>query len=123
VLADVEDDPVDVAVHVGDFTKAWWTSRQRYDERLGKERGVDQLREVEPVLEEIDAHARHGLLWVWGNQDYFGDLDYGLSVDTEDPDDGYVEVAGPRFTSLPGRVESDAVLVTVGPPVIGRLAD
>ena len=112
VLADIEDAPVDAAIHVGDFTTAWRTSRQHDDERLGKERGVEQLREVEPVLEAIDAHASHGLLWVWGNQDYFGDLDYDLDVGTEIPDDGYVEAAGQRFTSSPDRVESDAVLVT-----------
>ena len=112
VLAAIEDDPIDAAIHIGDFTTAWRTSRQHDDERLGKERGVEQLREVEPVLEAIDTHASHGLLWVWGNQDYFGDLDYDLDVGTEIPDDGYVEAAGQRFTSSPDRVESDAVLVT-----------
>lgn len=112
VLADVEDEPVDVAVHVGDFTNARRTSRRRGDEQRGTELGVEQLREVEPVLEEIAAHTDHGLLWVWGNQDYFGDLDYELDVGTEVPDDGYVEVAGQRFTSSPDHVESDVVLVT-----------
>jgi predicted phosphodiesterase len=40
VLADIEDDPVDAAIHVGDVTKAWRTSRRHDDGRLGKERGV-----------------------------------------------------------------------------------
>lgn len=61
-LVSVEDDLIGVAIHVGGFTKARRTSRRRDDERLGTDRGVRELREVEPVLEEIDAHARHGPL-------------------------------------------------------------
>lgn len=112
VLADIEDESFDFAVHVGDFTKAWRTSRRLDDERRGRDVGVGQLRDVEPLLEAIDARTTRGLLWVWGNQDYFGDLDYDLGVGTEVPDDGCVEVAGRRFTSSPSRVESDVILVT-----------
>lgn len=111
VLDDVGDETFDFAVHVGDFTDAWRTSRRVDDEDEGKKRGVEQLRDVEPLLEEIDACARHGLLWVWGNQDYFGDLDYDLDVGTAVPDD-VLTVGGRRFTNSPDLVDSDTVLVT-----------
>lgn len=112
VLDDVDGESFDVAIHVGDFTRAWRTARRRGDEQLGKRRGVEQLRDVEPLLEAIDARTEHGLVWVWGNQDYFGELAYDLDVGTRVPDDGCVEVAGLRFTNDPDRVDSDAVLVT-----------
>ncbi|WP_135821067.1 metallophosphoesterase family protein [Halostella litorea] len=103
VLDDVEDEPIDLAVHVGDFTRAW-----RHDRELG----VEQLRVVEPLLDRIDDAVDHGLLWVWGNQDHFGDIDYGIDAGTEIPADGYVTVDGQRFTNAPEHVEDDVVLVT-----------
>jgi predicted phosphodiesterase len=112
VLDDVEDETFDFAVHVGDFTRAWRQSREFDDEQTGKERGVEQLRAVEPILAEIEPRTRHGLLWVYGNQDYFGDLGYDLDVGTEIPDDDCLTVGGQRFTNSPARVESDVVLVT-----------
>ena len=112
VLADIENETFDFAIHVGDFTKAWRTSRQCDDEQEGKELGVEQLRNIEPLLEQIDARSEHGLLWVWGNQDYFGDLNYDIDAGIEIPDDGCVEVAGQQFTSSPKYVESDVILVT-----------
>jgi predicted phosphodiesterase len=112
VLDDIDGEGVDVAVHVGDFTRAWRESRQRDDEQKGKQIGAEQLREVEPVLADIDAQTRHGLVWVYGNQDYFGDLGYDLSVGTEVPEDGTVTAGGLRFTNSPDDVESDVILVT-----------
>ena len=112
VLDGVEGESPDFAVHVGDFTRAWRESRQTGDEQRGRELGAEQLREVEPVLAEIGAQTEHGLLWVYGNQDYFGDLDHELNVGTQIPDDGCVTVGGQRFTSSPAEVESDVVLVT-----------
>lgn len=103
VREDVAGESFDLAIHVGDFTRAW-----RHDRDLA----VEQLRETEPLLAELDAVADDGLAWVWGNQDYFGDLDYELDVGTEIPADGHVELAGRRFTSDPDRVEADSVLVT-----------
>jgi hypothetical protein len=104
VLDDAENERFDLAVHVGDFTRAW-----RHEDRS---LGVEQLRSVEPVLERIDAAADHGLAWVWGNQDYFGDIDYDLDVGTEIPDDDRVEVGGLRFTNAPDLVAEDVILVT-----------
>lgn len=112
VLDDVADERVDYAVHVGDFTDAWRTARRTGDVSKGKDAGAEQLREVEPVLEEFDALAEHGLLWVYGNQDYFGDLDYELSVGTELPADEVVSVGDLRFTNSLEAVASDVVLVT-----------
>lgn len=103
VLDDVRDERLDFAVHVGDFTRAW---------RHTRDLGVEQLRGVEPLLERIDAETGHGLVWVWGNQDYFGDLGYDLDVGTEIPDDDLVTVGGQRFTNAPALVEEDVVLVT-----------
>jgi len=112
VLEDVADESFDYAVHVGDFTKAWRTARRTDDEQKGKERGAEELRSVEPVLKEFDALADHGLVWVYGNQDYFGDLDRGLSAGTELPDDDVVTVGGLQFTNSLDHVDPDTVLVT-----------
>lgn len=112
VLDDVGGESFDYVVHVGDFTKAWRTARQNDDVESGKALGVEELESVEPVLQEFDALAEHGLVWVWGNQDYFGDLDYDLEVGTEVPDDGVVSVGGLRFTSSLDHVDRDTVLVT-----------
>lgn len=112
VLDDVSDASIDYVVHVGDFTNAWRTARQTDDVARGKERGVEQLRGVEPVLAEFDALAKHGLVWVYGNQDYYGELDYDLSVGTEVPDDGVVSVGDLQFTNSLERVAPNVVLVT-----------
>lgn len=112
VFDDVSDETMDYAIHVGDFTNAWRTARQTENELRGKERGVEQLGKVEPVLEEFDALAEQGLVWVYGNQDYFGGLDYSLSVGTEIPDDGVISVGNLQFTSSLDHVAPDVVLVT-----------
>lgn len=104
VLDDTEGETFDFAIHVGDFTRAW-----RYEDR---KLGAEQLRAVEPFLERLDERASHGLLWVYGNQEYFGDLPYDLDVGTEIPDDGCLDVGGQRFTSDPAEVESDVILIT-----------
>lgn len=103
VLADTEGERFDYAVHVGDFTRA-----MRHDEALG----VEQLRETEPLLRDLDDRADHGLLWVWGDQDYYGDLDYDLDVGTRIPRDGRVSVGGRRFTNSLSHVDPETVLVT-----------
>jgi predicted phosphodiesterase len=103
VLDDTAGERFDYAVHVGDFTRA-----MRHDEALG----VEQLRETEPILEEFDDRAEHGLLWVWGDQDHYGDLDYDLDVGTEIPDDDRVTVGSRQFTSSLAHVDADTVLVT-----------
>lgn len=112
VIADTEGETFDFAVHVGDFTRAWRERRQTGDERHSEELGAEQLRDVEPYLAELDARARHGLLWVYGNQDFFGDLEYDLDVGTRIPEDDCVTVGGQRFTSSPDEVAPDVVLVT-----------
>ena len=112
VLSDVDDERVDYVVHVGDFTDAWRTAKETGDEVRGKERGVEKLRSVEPVLKKFDALATHGLMWVYGNQDYFGELGHDLSVGTELPDDGVVQVGALQFTNSLDHVASDVVLVT-----------
>jgi predicted phosphodiesterase len=104
VLEDTAGESVDYVVHVGDFTRA-----MRHDD---PDLGVEQLREVEPVLAEFEDRAEHDLLWVWGNQDLFGDLTYDLDVGTEIPDDGVAEAGGQRFTNDPGSVDEDTILVT-----------
>jgi len=103
VLDDTAGESFDAAVHVGDFTRA-----MRRDRAVGAE----QLRDVEPHLAELDDRAAHGLLWVYGNQDYFGDLEYDLDVGTEIPDDDTVTVGGQRFTNSLDHVDDDVVLVT-----------
>ncbi|WP_435118494.1 metallophosphoesterase family protein [Halolamina sp. C58] len=112
VLEDAGDEPFDYVVHVGDFTNAWRTARQTDDERRGKERGAEQLRSVAPVLERFDELAAHGLVWVYGNQDYFGDLDEDLSVGTELPDDDVATVGELAFTNSLDHVGPETVLVT-----------
>jgi predicted phosphodiesterase len=112
VVDDAADEQFDYVLHVGDFTRAWREERQADDPERGQAVGVRQLREVEPLLADLDDLADHGLLWVYGNQDYFGDLDYDLDVGTEVPDDDCVTVGGQRFTSDPSRVDSDEVLVS-----------
>lgn len=103
VLADSEGETFDFAVHVGDFTNAVRTDR---------EQAAEQLRDVEPLLEAIDERTRHGLVWVYGNRDRFGDFDYDLGVGTEIPGDDCITVGGQRFTNSPDEVESDVILVT-----------
>ncbi|QKY19054.1 metallophosphoesterase family protein [Halolamina sp. CBA1230] len=112
VLADVEGESFDYAVHVGDFTNAWRTARRTDDEAAAERLGAEQLREVEPVLAEFDALAEHGLVWVYGNQDYFGDLPEELSVGREVPEDDVVQVGDLRFTNSLDLVTPDVVLVT-----------
>ena len=87
-------------------------SRRTDDEARGKRRGAAELREVEPVLEDFDALAADGLVWVYGNQDYFGDLEYDLSVGTRVPDDDVVTVGDLQFTNSLDHVADDVVLVT-----------
>ncbi|WP_256300705.1 metallophosphoesterase [Haloarchaeobius salinus] len=103
VRDDIEGETFDFVVHVGDVTDAM---------RAGRETAVRQLREVEPLLDAIASHARHGLIWVWGNRDHFGDLDADLDVGTEAPSEGCVTVGGQRFTNDLDAVASDVVLVT-----------
>jgi len=108
VREDLDDgERIDYAVHVGDFTRAWRNSRPDRPERA-----AEQLEAVEPHLDALDDLARHGLVWAWGNQDYFGDVDYDLTVGTEVPDEGTVTVGGQRFANDPAAVESDVILVT-----------
>jgi predicted phosphodiesterase len=104
VLDNARGESFDAAIHVGDFTRA-----MRHDDPA---LGADQLSDVEPVLREFDALADHGLLWVWGNQDLFGDIEYDIDVGTEIPRDGAVTVGGQRFTADPERVVEDTILVT-----------
>jgi predicted phosphodiesterase len=110
VLDDTAGEAFDFVVHVGDFTRAM------RDERQGRadaaDRAAEAIRRTEPLLAEFEARARHGLLWVWGNQDRFGDLPATIDVGTEVPDSGTVEVGGQRFTNDLGAVEGDVVLVT-----------
>jgi predicted phosphodiesterase len=104
VLDDTAGEGFDYVVHVGDFTRA-----MRHDD---PDLGVRQLRESEPVLRDIGARAEHGLLWVYGDQEYTVDVPDELDVGTRIPDDGAVEVGGRRFTSDPERVDAETVLVT-----------
>lgn len=103
VLDDVGDETFDFAVHVGDMTDAM---------REDRDLAVEQLREVEPYLEELAGRTRHDLVWVYGNRDYFGDFEYDPDVGTRVPDEGCVTVGGQRFANSPSAVESDVVLVT-----------
>jgi predicted phosphodiesterase len=103
VLDDTEGERFDYAVHVGDFTRA-----MRHDEAVG----VEQLRETEPLLGQIDARADHGLLWVYGDQDYYGDLDDDIDAGTRIPSDGVLTVGGRQFTNSLAHVDPDTVLVT-----------
>lgn len=103
VLDDIGDETFDYAVHVGDFTNAV---------RQDRAAAARQLRDVEPLLGSIADRARHDLVWVYGNRDYFGDLPADLDVGTRVPDEGCVTVGGQRFTNSPAAVESDVVLVT-----------
>lgn len=112
VLDDVGDETFDYVVHVGDFTQAWRTARRTDDEQEGKERGAEELRAVEPILKAFDALAEYGLVWVYGNQDYFGDLGHDLSVGTELPNDDVVTIGDLQFTNSLDHVTSDTVLVT-----------
>lgn len=100
----IVDLEIDLAVHVGDFTRA-----MRHDSRR---LGAAHLRAVEPVLGRIADRTKHGLVWVYGNQDRFGDLGYDLDVGREIPADDAIEVAGERFTNDPERVDSETILVT-----------
>lgn len=94
---------IDIAVHVGDFTRSCRTTR---------ERGAAEVSAVEYSLARIDALADGGLLWVWGNKDYFGDLDADLTVGTRIPEDGHDSRAGERFTADPELVDEGSILVT-----------
>lgn len=112
VLDDAAGESFDYAVHVGDLTDAWRWERHSGDEGGARDRGAEQLREVGPLLAELDDRARHGLVWVYGNQDYFGDLAYDLDVGTQVPVDGEVTVGGQRFANAPDLVGAEDVLVT-----------
>ncbi|WP_440991683.1 metallophosphoesterase [Haloarchaeobius baliensis] len=103
VLDDVDGETFDFVVHVGDFTDAM---------RAGRETASRQLREVEPLLADLADHARHDLVWVWGNRDTFGEFDATLDVGTEIPTAGCVTVGGQRFTNSPDAVAEDVILVT-----------
>jgi predicted phosphodiesterase len=117
VLDDTADEQFEYAVHVGDFTRAYRDAKQAGEnpkdpsEEITAQGGA-QLEAVEPLLERFDERATHGLLWVYGNQEYFGEVDYDLSVGTEVPDDGTVTVGDQRFTNDPEHVDSDTILVT-----------
>ncbi|MFB6152761.1 MAG: hypothetical protein ABEJ27_00770 [Halodesulfurarchaeum sp.] len=67
---------------------------------------------MEPVLADIEAETNHGLLLVWGNQDYFGDLDESLHVGTEIPPAGHLIVGEHRFTNDPTAVTPGDILIT-----------
>lgn len=112
VLDDTAGETFDYAIHVGDFTRALRDARTSENDLDPAVRGAQQLRAVEPLLSEFDDRARHGLLWVYGNQDLFGDLEYALDVGTEIPNDGAIEVGGQRFTSDLEAVDPQTVLVT-----------
>ena len=103
VLDDTAGETFEYAIHVGDFTRS-----MRHDEALG----VEQLRETEPLLQGIDERAEHGLLWVWGDQDYYGDIGVDLDVGTRISGDGSITVGDRRFTSSLSHVDADTVLVT-----------
>lgn len=105
VIADTEGEQFDYIIHVGDFTNA---------HNDGEEAGVEQLRAVEPLLETLTERADNGLLYVYGNRDYYGDLDYELDVGTYIPKDDVVTVGGQRFTQDVESVEADDILVTHG---------
>lgn len=103
VIDDIDDETFDFAVHVGDLTNAV---------RDGREAAARQLERVEPLLETVADRTRHGLIWVYGNRDYFGDVPADLDVGTRAPEAGTVTVGGQRFTNDPGAVDADTVLVT-----------
>lgn len=105
VIADTQGERFDYIIHVGDFTNA---------HNDGKEAGVKRLRAVEPRLETLADRADNGFLYVYGNRDYYGDLDYELDVGTYIPKDDVVTVAGQRFTQGVEAVEADDILVTHG---------
>lgn len=103
LLDDIEGETFDFAVHVGDFTNAM---------REDRATAAEQLQAVEPYLETIVDQTRHGLVWVYGNRDYFGDFEYDLDVGTQVPDEGTVTVGGQRITNSLAAVDSDVILVT-----------
>ena len=89
VVADTEGERFDFVVHVGDFTNA---------HNEDKATGGEQLRAVEPYLETLADRADKGLVYVYGNRDYYGDLDHTLDVGTYVPQEGSVTVGDQRFT-------------------------
>lgn len=103
VAAETEDERFDFIIHVGDFTNA---------HNEGEDAGVEQLQAVEPYLETLANRAENGLLYVYGNRDYYGELEYDLSVGTYIPSDDVVTVGGQQFTQDPEAVSSDGILVT-----------
>jgi predicted phosphodiesterase len=103
VLDDIEGERFDFVVHVGDFTDAM---------REDREAAATQLQAVEPYLDDLADHARHDLVWVYGNRDLFGDFEYDLDVGTQIPDAGRVTVGGQQFTNAPDAVDADTILVT-----------
>ncbi|MFB6266294.1 MAG: metallophosphoesterase [Halodesulfurarchaeum sp.] len=111
VHEDIRGESIDLAIHVGDFTSAWRRAKTGVDEETAKAHGMAQLREVAPILADIEAETEDGLLWVWG-QDYFGDLDESLDVGTEIPSDGHLTVGEHRFTNNPAAVTPEDILVT-----------
>jgi predicted phosphodiesterase len=103
VVADTEGERFDFVVHVGDFTNA---------HNEDKATGGEQLRAVEPYLETLADRADKGLVYVYGNRDYYGDLDHTLDVGTYVPQEGSVTVGDQRFTQDPDAVAPDDILIT-----------
>jgi len=94
VVADTEGERFDFVVHVGDFTNA---------HNEDKATGEEQLRAVEPYLETLADRADNGLVYVYGNRDYYGDLDHTLDVGAYVPQEGSVTVGDQRFYPGSGR--------------------
>lgn len=103
LLDDINGTTFDGAIHVGDLTDGV---------RAGRETAASQLQSIEPYLEAIDEQTRYGLVWIWGNRDYFGDIDADLNVGTHVPPEGCVTVGGTRFTNELSAVSDDVVLLT-----------
>ncbi|WP_375142039.1 metallophosphoesterase family protein [Natronoarchaeum rubrum] len=103
VVSGTEGEEFDFVVHVGDFSNA---------HNEGRDVGVEQLQAVEPYLEKLAGRAKHGLLYVYGNRDYYGDLDYEFNIGIHIPTEGHITVDGQRFTQDPGVVSDDDILVT-----------
>ncbi|WP_247729825.1 hypothetical protein [Halovivax limisalsi] len=88
------------------------TARREADVEAGTQRGAEQLAAVEPLLRRLDDRATHGLVWVYGNQDFFGDLPTDLDVGTEIPEGGRVTVGDHTFTNAPYDASEGEILVT-----------
>ena len=105
VVADTEGETFDFVIHVGDFTNA---------HNVGRDEGTEQLQAIEPYLEILADRSENGFLYVYGNRDYYGDLDDSLDVGFHIPEDDFVTVGGQRFTQTPELIEEDDILVTHG---------